>query len=247
MRTFSGTDTGRRRDMNQDYMYISETPVGNLPNLFILADGMGGHNAGDYASRYTVEVIVNEVRTSSEVSPVAVLRKAIVQANQAVMEKARTDIDLEGMGTTVVVATMQNRELCVANVGDSRLYILGNSMEQITRDHSYVQEMVRRGEISPEVARIHPDRNIITRAVGGGRGIEVDFFEVELKDGDRILMCSDGLTDMLEDDEIFEIINENQDIGEAMQELIDTANEYGGNDNITVILTEPFSGEVKAC
>ncbi len=247
MRTFSGTDTGRRRDMNQDYMYISETPVGNLPNLFILADGMGGHNAGDYASRYTVEVIVNEVRTSSEVSPVAVLRKAIVQANQAVMEKARTDIDLEGMGTTVVVATMQNRELCVANVGDSRLYILGNSMEQITRDHSYVQEMVRRGEISPEVARIHPDRNIITRAVGGGREIEVDFFEVELKDGDRILMCSDGLTDMLEDDEIFEIINENQDIGEAMQELIDTANEYGGNDNITVILTEPFSGEVKAC
>lgn len=247
MRTFSGTDTGRRRDMNQDYMYISETPVGNLPNLFILADGMGGHNAGDYASRYTVEVIVNAVRTSSEVSPVAVIRKAIVQANQAVMEKARTDIDLEGMGTTVVVATMQNRELCVANVGDSRLYILGNSMEQITRDHSYVQEMVRRGEISPEVARIHPDRNIITRAVGGGREIEVDFFEVELKDGDRILMCSDGLTDMLEDDEIFEIINENQDIGEAMQELIDTANEYGGNDNITVILTEPFSGEVKAC
>ncbi|EOT24289.1 hypothetical protein C805_02501 [Eubacterium sp. 14-2] len=247
MRTFSGTDTGRRRDMNQDYMYISETPVGNLPNLFILADGMGGHNAGDYASRYTVEVIVNAVRTSSEVSPVAVIRKAIVQANQAVMEKARTDIDLEGMGTTVVVATMQNRELCVANVGDSRLYILGNSMEQITRDHSYVQEMVRRGEISPEVARIHPDRNIITRAVGGGREIEVDFFEVELKDGDRILMCSDGLTDMLEDDEIFEIINENQDIGEAMQELIDAANEYGGNDNITVILTEPFSGEVKAC
>ncbi len=233
--------------MNQDYMYISETPVGNLPNLFILADGMGGHNAGDYASRYTVEVIVNAVRTSSEVSPVAVIRKAIVQANQAVMEKARTDIDLEGMGTTVVVATMQNRELCVANVGDSRLYILGNSMEQITRDHSYVQEMVRRGEISPEVARIHPDRNIITRAVGGGREIEVDFFEVELKDGDRILMCSDGLTDMLEDDEIFEIINENQDIGEAMQELIDAANEYGGNDNITVILTEPFSGEVKAC
>ncbi len=247
MRTFSGTDTGRRRDMNQDYMYISETPVGNLPNLFILADGMGGHNAGDYASRYTVEVIVNAVRNSSEHSPAVVIRRAIAEANQAVMEKARTDIDLEGMGTTVVVATVQDRELCVANVGDSRLYVLGADMEQITKDHSYVQEMVRRGEISPEVARIHPDRNIITRAVGGGREVEVDFFEVELKDGDRILMCSDGLTDMLEDEEIFEIINENQDIGAAMQELIDTANEYGGNDNITVILTEPFSGEVKIC
>ncbi|MEH2943362.1 Stp1/IreP family PP2C-type Ser/Thr phosphatase [Lachnospiraceae bacterium KK002] len=247
MRTFSGTDTGRRRDMNQDYMYISETPVGNLPNLFILADGMGGHNAGDYASRYTVEVIVNAVRNSSEHSPAVVIRRAIAEANQAVMEKARTDIDLEGMGTTVVVATVQDRELCVANVGDSRLYVLGADMEQITKDHSYVQEMVRRGEISPEVARIHPDRNIITRAVGGGREVEVDFFEVELKDGDRILMCSDGLTDMLEDEEIFEIVNENQDIGAAMQELIDTANEYGGNDNITVILTEPFSGEVKIC
>lgn len=247
MRTFSGTDTGRRRDMNQDYMYISETPVGNLPNLFILADGMGGHNAGDYASRYTVEVIVNAVRNSSEHSPAVVIRRAIAEANQAVMEKARTDIDLEGMGTTVVVATVQDRELCVANVGDSRLYVLGTDMEQITKDHSYVQEMVRRGEISPEVARIHPDRNIITRAVGGGREVEVDFFEVELKDGDRILMCSDGLTDMLEDEEIFEIVNENQDIGAAMQELIDTANEYGGNDNITVILTEPFSGEVKIC
>ncbi len=233
--------------MNQDYMYISETPVGNLPNLFILADGMGGHNAGDYASRYTVEVIVNAVRNSSEHSPAVVIRRAIAEANQAVMEKARTDIDLEGMGTTVVVATVQDRELCVANVGDSRLYVLGADMEQITKDHSYVQEMVRRGEISPEVARIHPDRNIITRAVGGGREVEVDFFEVELKDGDRILMCSDGLTDMLEDEEIFEIINENQDIGAAMQELIDTANEYGGNDNITVILTEPFSGEVKIC
>lgn len=233
--------------MNQDYMYISETPVGNLPNLFILADGMGGHNAGDYASRYTVEVIVNAVRNSSEHSPAVVIRRAIAEANQAVMEKARTDIDLEGMGTTVVVATVQDRELCVANVGDSRLYVLGADMEQITKDHSYVQEMVRRGEISPEVARIHPDRNIITRAVGGGREVEVDFFEVELKDGDRILMCSDGLTDMLEDEEIFEIVNENQDIGAAMQELIDTANEYGGNDNITVILTEPFSGEVKIC
>ena len=233
--------------MNQDYMYISETPVGNLPNLFILADGMGGHNAGDYASRYTVEVIVNAVRNSSEHSPAVVIRRAIAEANQAVMEKARTDIDLEGMGTTVVVATVQDRELCVANVGDSRLYVLGADMEQITKDHSYVQEMVRRGEISPEVARIHPDRNIITRAVGGGREVEVDFFEVELKDGDRILMCSDGLTDMLEDEEIFEIIKEKQKIEDAVEELIEAANDYGGNDNITVILTEPFSGEVKIC
>ena len=234
--------------MNQDYVYTSETPVGNLPNLFILADGMGGHNAGDYASRYTVEVIVDSVRKSSEASPVAIIRQAIRQANQAVMEKAQTDIDLEGLGTTVVVATIRAQELCVANVGDSRLYLAGSeSFSQITKDHSYVQEMVRRGGISPEAARVHPDRNIITRAVGGGYDVEVDFFEVELKEGDRILMCSDGLTDMLEDEEIFEIINEKQNIEDAVEELIEAANDYGGNDNITVILTEPFSGEVKIC
>lgn len=247
MKAFSRTDTGRRRDMNQDYMYTSETPVGNLPNLLILADGMGGHNAGDYASRYTVETIVDSVRGSSEASPIAIIGKAIQRANQAVMEKAQTDIDLEGMGTTVVVATVQGRELCVANVGDSRLYLVGRLFQQITKDHSYVQEMVRRGEISQEVARMHPDRNIITRAVGGGREVEVDFFEVELKEGDQILMCSDGLTDMLEDQEIFDLINGRQDIGEVVDELIDAANGYGGNDNITVILTEPFSGEVKLC
>lgn len=241
MKTFSRTDTGRRREMNQDYVYTSETPVGNLPNLLILADGMGGHNAGDYASRYTVEMIVDFVRNSSETSPVAIIREAIRRANRAVMEKAQTDIDLEGMGTTVVVATVKERELCVANVGDSRLYIAGRDFRQITKDHSYVQEMVRRGEISPEVARIHPDRNIITRAVGGWNDIEVDFFEVELEEGDQILMCSDGLTDMLEDEEIFEIINEKQEKEEVLDALIEAANEYGGNDNITVILTEAFS------
>ena len=234
--------------MNQDYVYTSETPVGNLPNVFILADGMGGHNAGDYASRYTVEVIVASVRNSSEPSPVSIIQSAIQQANQAVMEKARTDIDLEGMGTTVVVATRKGQELCVANVGDSRLYLAGTTFRQVTKDHSYVQEMVRRGEISKEAARTHPDRNIITRAVGGGRGLDVDFFEVGLAEGDQILMCSDGLTDMLEDEEIFEIIKENQDVQGAIDELVDTANSYGGNDNITIILTEPFSsGEVKIC
>ena len=129
----------------------------------------------------------------------------------------------------------------MANVGDSRLYIAGRDFRQITKDHSYVQEMVRRGEISPEVARIHPDRNIITRAVGGWNDIEVDFFEVELEEGDQILICSDGLTDMLEDEEIFEIINEKQEKEEVLDALIEAANEYGGNEHITVILTEAFS------
>lgn len=247
MKAFSKTDTGRRRNMNQDYFFISETPVGNLPNLLILADGMGGHNAGDYASRYTVEIIVDSVKNSKDISPIAIIRKAIQQANRAVIEKSQTHIDLEGMGTTVVVATLFEKELCVANVGDSRLYIAGDIFKQITKDHSYVQEMVRRGEILPEAARVHPARNMITRAVGGGLEIEVDFFEVELKKGDQVLMCSDGLTDMLEDYEIFEIIKSKQDVEKITNILIDVANKNGGNDNITIILTEPFSGEVKIC
>ncbi len=240
MRALSKTDTGRRRRMNQDYVFLSETPVGALPNLLILADGMGGHNAGDYASRYTVETIVDSVKESREHAPIAIIKKAIQSANQAVLAKAQMDIDLEGMGTTVVVATVIGNELCVANVGDSRLYIVGEYLEQITKDHSYVQEMVRRGELRPEIARIHPDRNIITRAVGGGPEIEVDFFEVDLRENDRILMCSDGLTDMLEDREIFEIIKAGTDSGSIVDTLVDVANQYGGNDNITVILTEPF-------
>ena len=226
--------------MNQDYMYTSELPVGNLPNLYVLADGMGGHNAGDYASRYAVETIVQSVQGSRDTSPVMILREAIWKANQAVVEKSRMDIDLEGMGTTVVAATVDGRELCVANVGDSRLYIAGEYFEQITKDHSYVQEMVRRGELRAEIARIHPDRNIITRAVGGGLDIEVDFFEAELAENDRILMCSDGLTDMLEDREIFEIIKTGADSADIVEMLVGQANRYGGNDNITVILTEPF-------
>ncbi len=175
--------------MNQDYMFTSEMPVGNLPNLYVLADGMGGHNAGDYASRYAVETIVQSAQGSRETSPVIILREAIWKANRAVVEKSGMDIDLEGMGTTVVAATLNGWELCVANVGDSRLYIAGQYFEQITKDHSYVQEMVRRGELRPEIARVHPDRNIITRAVGGGPEIEIDFFEVEMKENDRILMC----------------------------------------------------------
>ena len=120
------------------------------------------------------------------------------------------------------------------------MYVAGQYLEQITKDHSYVQEMVRRGELRPEIARVHPDRNIITRAVGGGPEIEIDFFEVELKENDRILMCSDGLTDMLEDREIFEIIKMGLDSNDIVDTLVARANQYGGNDNITVILTEPF-------
>lgn len=247
MRAFSKTDKGKKREMNQDYVYTSESRIGNLPNLCILADGMGGHNAGDYASRYTVETVVDAIKKDTDKEPVCIIGRAVQEANQAILEKAKTDVDLDGMGTTVVVTTIIGNEMYVANVGDSRLYVIGDEIQQITKDHSYVQEMVRRGELNEKDARVHPDRNIITRAVGGGNPLEVDFFEVELKDTDRILMCSDGLTDMIEDEEIFKILKEQKTTAEGIECLVETANENGGNDNITVVVIEPFSDEVKTC
>lgn len=241
LKTFSITDIGKKRKLNQDYVYTSERPVGNLPNVFIVADGMGGHNAGDYASKFTVETIIKEIENSFEVNPEKSLAKAIEVANEQLIARAREDENLEGMGTTVVVATCMGKYLRVANVGDSRLYVVGEKITQITRDHSLVEEMVRMGGIDREAARNHPDKNIITRAVGATNNVEIDFFNVELKPKDIVLMCSDGLTNMLEDEEIRMILNGQRDIVEKAEELVKAANNNGGKDNIAVVLIEPFA------
>ncbi|MBO5165128.1 MAG: Stp1/IreP family PP2C-type Ser/Thr phosphatase [Lachnospiraceae bacterium] len=241
LKTFSITDIGKRRKLNQDYVYTSERPVGNLPNVFIVADGMGGHNAGDYASKYTVETIVREIAASFEVNPEKILAKAIEVANEDIIRLARENVEMEGMGTTVVAATCMGKYLRVANVGDSRLYVVGEKITQITRDHSLVEEMVRMGGIDRETARNHPDKNIITRAIGATEKVEVDFFDVELKPGEIVLMCSDGLTNMLEDEEIRMILNGQRDIVEKAEELVKAANNNGGKDNIAVVLIEPFA------
>ena len=240
LKTFSITNIGRRRNLNQDYVYTSEQPVGGLPNLFIVADGMGGHNAGDYASKVTVETIVEKVGASLETEKTRILDEAIQAANKLIREKANESADLEGMGTTVVAATCEGDRLCVANVGDSRLYVAGRGeIRQITRDHSWVEEMVRRGGLGREEARNHPDKNIITRAVGADDSVKVDFFSVQLKENDMILMCTDGLTNMLEDEEIRMILDGARDIVEKAQALVAAANDRGGRDNISVVLIEP--------
>lgn len=244
IRSFSATDIGKKRKLNQDYVYVSEDPIGNLPNLFVVADGMGGHNAGDYASKCTVETLIREVRGCFEKNPVRILGKAIRIANDQIRRKAKEDESLLGMGTTVVAATCLGHYLQVANVGDSRLYIVNNGIRQITRDHSLVEEMVRIGGIDRRSARNHPDKNIITRAVGASDTVEIDFFDVELNEGDIILMCSDGLTNMLEDEEIRMILNGQRDIVEKAQELVKAANNNGGQDNISVILIEPFADHI---
>lgn len=247
MRSCSMTDTGVKREMNQDYFFASETPVGNLPNLFIVADGMGGHKAGEYASRYTIERVVASVSRNSSDEPVTILNEAIQKANSILIEEAREDTDKSGMGTTIVVATIIGRKLIAANVGDSRLYVMSDKLHQITRDHSLVEEMVRMGEVGEREARKHPKKNIITRAIGVFDTVEVDFFEVELEERDELLLCSDGLSNMIEDDVISQIMRKQVDVDEQVLELVRTANTNGGKDNITAIIIRPFSDEVKAC
>lgn len=240
LKTFSITDIGKKRKLNQDYVYTSEKPIGNLPNLFIVADGMGGHNAGDYASKYTVETIVDEVRNSFEVNPEKIINRAIARANREIVKLASENEDLYGMGTTVVVATCMGKYLRVANVGDSRLYIVGDKIRQVTTDHSLVEEMIRMGGIDRETARNHPDKNIITRAIGAADTVKADFFQETIQPGEMILMCSDGLTNMLEDEEIRMILQGQRDIVEKAEALVKAANLNGGKDNIAVILIEPF-------
>ena len=247
MKTFSITDTGITRDMNQDYYFSSDTPVGNLPNLYIVADGMGGHKAGDYASRYTIERIVASVMRSGLQEPVAILKGAIRKANELLVDESKEDESKRGMGTTVVIATIMEDKMIVAYVGDSRLYVVGSSMRQVTRDHSLVNEMVRLGEINAAEARIHPDKNIITRAIGASATVEADFFEVDLEKDSQILMCTDGLTNMVRDEEIFRIMNGEETLEEKAEILVRTANANGGRDNITVMIIRPFLDEVKEC
>ncbi len=240
IKTFSLTDMGQKRKVNQDYVFTSENPVGNLPNLFIVADGMGGHAAGDYASRFTTEMVVSDIRDSHETNPIRLIRHAYEVANSAIIEEAHRLPDHEGMGTTLVVATIIDDCLYVANVGDSRLYVIDDRISQITRDHSLVEEMVRAGEIEESAARNHPMKNKITRAIGGDRDIRVDFFDMQLKEGDIILMCTDGLTNMVEDEDIRMIVKSSSDVVGAVQGLADRANTNGGLDNIGIVLIEPF-------
>ena len=187
-------------------------------------------------------------KASRERNPIKIIRMAIETANMKVLEKANSDENLAGMGTTVVVATVVENYIYVANVGDSRLYLIRDEIQQITRDHSLVEEMVRMGEINREQARNHPDKNIITRAVGVRSRVSIDFFDMKLEKDDTVLMCSDGLSNMLEDGEIKEIIRTgSHDLPEIALQLIGRANQNGGRDNIAVVLIEPLACEVEGC
>jgi len=238
--SYGVTDKGRRRQLNQDRVFVSDGPVGLLPNLYIVADGMGGHNAGELASAICVRVIQEELKSMKGVSPEVAIEAAIKAANTAIWQQAQTREGCRGMGTTVVACTCLGDDLLVANVGDSRAYVCSDVIQQVSVDHSLVEEMVQMGGLERSKARNHPDKNIITRAVGAMAEIDVDLFRVNIGRGDIIMLCSDGMTNMADDEDIMDIICSEGTLRDRAHRLVDMANENGGRDNISVVLIEPF-------
>lgn len=234
------SDVGAVRKVNEDAYYISEFDKNNN-GFVIVADGMGGHNGGRTASKTAIDIIAGSIKTSGlkklgESQIESVLIKSIDDANSAVLGKALCDEKLSGMGTTVVICAVINQKAFIANVGDSRLYLVRNKeISQITKDHSVVQQLIDMGKITKSEAQHHPNKNLITRAVGSDIKTEADIYLCDLKNDDIILLCTDGLTNMVDDLMILDCINKNDDINEAVNMLGKTANNNGGYDNITVI------------
>jgi len=230
-RTATLTDTGRKRRHNED-AYVAEPP------LFAVADGMGGAQAGELASSLAAAAL----KDSQEPGGGGEERvdELIQQANRRVYERQSQDTAASGMGTTMTVALVEDGRVAIGHVGDSRAYLIrGGSLEQLTEDHSLVAELVRSGKLSPEEAEGHPQRSVITRALGTDPDVDVDTFSIETKPGDLFLICSDGLTTMVDDETILAVITRNRDdLESAAKALVRAANKGGGEDNITVVFFE---------
>ena len=239
MESFAITDIGSRREINQDYVYCNDDAVGLLPNLYIVADGMGGHKAGDFASRFSVTEFEKELKEQKARTLIGSMEGAVRLVNERLLKEAAAEPDYEGMGTTFVAACIEQDNLYVLNIGDSRLYLISEkgTIRQITQDHSLVEEKILRGEIERKDAKNHPEKNVITRALGAAEQVVPDFFEVELSAGDYVLLCSDGLTNMVEDSVLKEtVLNSEASLKEKAESLVELANNNGGRDNISLIL-----------
>ncbi len=250
LRAFGLTDVGRKRKHNED-AYLVDSERG----LFVVADGMGGHAAGEVASRITVESMQEFVATSDDTTESSWpfgygnrasssgnrLTAAVERANEKVMRAVANRPELKGMGTTVVAALVDAERATLVHVGDSRAYLFRESeLRRLTDDHSWVQEQVNAGILSEDEAKSHPLKNVVTRALGGSPHVSVDLIEVPLRAGDRFLLCSDGLTGMVADDEIQGFLLEESDAEAVVRKLVDLANERGGVDNITSIVIDVF-------
>ena len=236
------TDIGRKRPVNQDFVFSAAEPIGALPDLFLLADGMGGHQAGEYASKFLVEKMTGFIRRTREGEAGRILQNALSMANTMLLERSHTDKSLAGMGTTAVACVIEDDRMTVVNVGDSRLYLVRDGIRQITKDHSYVEELIEQGLMQRGSAEYRKNKNLITRAVGIDEVLLVDTFEERLLDGDYVLLCSDGLTNMVPDDDLLCIITGKGGLSYKAQALVDLANANGGSDNIAVILIRYTKG-----
>lgn len=245
MRAYGQTDVGKVRSHNQDFLYSSCEPVGVLKNLFMVADGMGGHKAGDFASRFVIEQMVAYFKNKRNLQTIPALHEGIREVNYKLYRCSCDMEELSGMGSTLVLATIEGNTMYVANVGDSRLYLIRNKKTmQVTRDHSYVEELVALGKIQRNSRNYQEKKNIITRAVGASEQVEADLFEVELQEKDVVLLCSDGLSNMLTEEEIQKLASAELSLEARVKMLIQKANDLGGKDNIAVVLIEPQIREV---
>lgn len=241
IKAFGASDVGCVRELNEDCFCLNIFDADKNEGFFILADGMGGHNAGEVASQTVVKYIADKLmRLKEDDIPEkeipSFISHAIEEANDHVYKMALENDDQSGMGTTAVVAVVKGDKIFIANVGDSRAYsIKENDISRITIDHSVVEELVLSGMITEEEARNHPQKNIITRAVGTDKEVDVDLFEKESEKETVLMLCSDGLCSMLDDKEILEIVTQYSNCEEAVQMLINRAKQNGGLDNITVI------------
>jgi PPM family protein phosphatase len=231
------TDTGRKRRHNED-SYVCEPP------LFAIADGVGGAQAGEVASRLAASALRERDRDGNPEDEVV---RLIQEANRRIYHRSGEDSNLTGMGTTITVALVHGDEVTIGHVGDSRAYLVRDGhLDQLTEDHSLVAELTRAGKLSEEEAETHPQRSVITRAVGTDPDVDVDTFVVEAHENDLFLLCSDGLTDMVADEDILRIANANRDdLKAAAKELVKAANQAGGEDNITVVFFEVKEGELE--
>ena len=253
IRAAGNTDIGCVRKHNED-SFLADANLG----LFVVADGLGGHAAGEVASQIVVETVarfVGETVEKDRTWPVEYdpslsyngnrLKVAMLLSDQAIGEDIRHHPERETMGSTVVAGLFHGSKLTLAHVGDSRAYILGpEGIRQVTRDHSWVAEQVANGILTPSEARVHPFRNVITQALGNGGELEVEIQELDLSKSERLLLCSDGLSGMISDKQIWDIVERSIDIQQAVESLINAAREQGGEDNITAILVSCNSEDV---
>jgi protein phosphatase len=227
------SDVGKVREINEDGYLISK-PV------FAVADGMGGHSAGEVASAIALQTIKKSLHKLPKEEDIPnLLVKSIQEANAAVFQRSTTEVEQRGMGTTLTVATLLKDKFYIGHIGDSRAYLLRDGkLAQLTEDHSLVAQMVKEGMLSPQEAELHPQRSVLTRALGTEPSVQIDISTSEIRPRDKILLCTDGLTAMLSDSEIERLLNESAHPRLICQKLIDAANEQGGTDNITVVLLE---------